>query len=174
MDNNVNNNMVSNTNTVVNNNQINTINEEQSYKKAYIWIGVFVGIVLLIAGILLFFLLNGSIENRNRLTCTKTTQEDGYDYSIKKYFTFDNKKMVRVYYTYTFKYLTELSDDEYNETFGAYINIDNNVGSSKYGLATNVQRKRNIVEITSYEPNYFGEMFKDIETNNKKEGYSCE
>ena len=52
--------------------------------------------------------------------------------------------------------------------------MDNNVGSSKYGLATTIERKENLVKITSYEPNYFNEFINDVETNNKKAGYSCE
>ena len=136
--------------------------------------GIIMGFVLIIAGILLYFLLNGSIENRNRMTCTKTTQEEGYDYTIRKYYTFDNKKMVRVYYTYTFDYHNEITDDFYNTEFESIINIKNNIGSSKYGLSTNIQKKDNSVIINAYEPNYYNEFYDDLKNTNTKDGYTCE
>lgn len=152
----------------------NVDEKKKSYKTLYILIGVFVGFVLLVAVILLYFLLNGDIENRNRLTCTRTTQEEGYNYSIQRYYTFEDKKMVRVYYTYVFDFVDELTDDLYNETFEEVINMNNNVGSTKYGLATTIERGENLVKITSYEPNYFNEFFDDVNNFNKKEGYTCE
>lgn len=158
----------------VNNNQVNNGNNgEKSYKKLYIWMGIIVGIVLIVAVILMINLLNGSIENRNRLTCTKTTQENGYDYSIKRYYTFENDLMKRVYFTYTFEYKNELTDDMYNQTFDEIINNTTH-GSTKYGLGTNIEKIENTVKITSYEPNYYSEMYDDIKKSNKKEGFSCE
>ena len=148
--------------------------EQKSYKKFYIWMGVIVGTVMMVACVLLFFLVSGDIENRNRMTCIKNSIEDGFDYQIKKYFTFDNKKMVRVYYTYSFDYHDELTDDMYNKYFDEILNIDNNVGSTKYGLNTNIQKKGNLVEINSYEPNYYGEYYKDILKDNTRNGYTCE
>lgn len=194
MENNVNNSNVVN-GTVVNPGVVNPVNvtpivqnvnpngeytqpvneeEQKSYKKFYIWMGVIVGTVIMIACVLLFFLFNGDIENRNRMTCIKTTIEDKFDYEIKRYYTFDNKKMVRVYYTYTFDYFDELTEEEYNKTFSEIINIDNNIGSTKYGLNTRIQKKDNIVEITSYEPNYFGEFYKDLYKINTGNGYTCD
>ena len=166
--------MVQNINPNVVNTQPVNNTEQKSYKKFYIWMGIIMGFVLIIAGILLYFLLNGSIENRNRMTCTKTTQEEGYDYTIRKYYTFDNKKMVRVYYTYTFDYHNEITDDFYNTEFDSIININNNIGSSKYGLSTNIQKKDNSVIINAYEPNYYNEFYDDLKNTNTKDGYTCE
>lgn len=166
--------MVQNINPNVVNTQPVNNTKKKSYKKFYIWMGIIMGFVLIIAGILLYFLLNGSIENRNRMTCTKTTQEEGYDYTIRRYYTFDNKKMVRVYYTYTFDYHNEITDDFYNTEFDSIININNNIGSSKYGLSTNIQKKDNSVIINAYEPNYYNEFYDDLKKNNTKDGYTCE
>ena len=166
--------MVQNINPNVVNTQPVNNTEQKSYKKFYIWMGIIMGFVLIIAGILLYFLLNGSIENRNRMTCTKTTQEEGYDYTIRKFYTFDNKKMVRVYYTYTFDYHNEITDDFYNTEFDSIININNNIGSSKYGLSTNIQKKDNSVIINAYEPNYYNEFYDDLKNTNTKDGYTCE
>ena len=153
----------------------NIVNGEQqkSYKKLYIWMGVIVGLVLIIAIVLLVFLLNGSIENRNRLTCNKTTQEEGYTYNIKRYYTFQDDIMMRVYFTYTFEYQDELTDDKYNKYFDEIINNETH-GSTKYGLATNIKKEGNKVIITSYEPSYWNETFKQVKNINKDEGYTCE
>lgn len=147
--------------------------EEKSMKNTYIWIGVIVALVLVIAGVLLYFLLNGSIADRNRYTCTKTTQEDGYEYFIKRYYTLDNKVMVRVYYTYEFRYKDEYTDDMYNQAYDDIINNDTN-GITRYGLNTSIQKDDDTVRISAYEPNYFSENIKDIEKKNKDEGFTCE
>jgi len=147
--------------------------EEKSMKNTYIWIGVIVALVLVIAGVLLYFLLNGSIADRNRYTCTKTTQEDGYEYFIKRYYTLDNKVMVRVYYTYEFRYKDEYTDDMYNQTYDDIINNETN-GITRYGLNTYIEKIDNTVRISAYEPNYFSENIKDIEKKNKDEGFTCE
>lgn len=142
------------------------------YKKIYIMMGIIVGSVLLIAGILLYFLLNGTIENRNRLTCTKTIQGDGYQEHIKRYYTFDGGLMKRVYFTHTFTY-DNLTDDMYDQKFGNVITNDNHPISS-YGLGTNISRDGNVVTVTAFDDNYLGEFDKDILKRNKDEGYSCE
>ena len=120
----------------------------------------------------LYFLLNGSIENRNRLTCTKTIQGDGYEEHIKRYYTFDGGLMKRVYFTHTFTY-DNLTDDIYDQTYGNLITNDNHP-ISKYGLGTNINRDGNVVTITSFEDNYSGEMDKDILKKNKSENFTCE
>ena len=142
------------------------------YKKIYIMMGIIVSSVLLIAGILLYFLLNGTIENRNRLTCTKTIQGDGYQEHIKRYYTFDGGLMKRVYFTHTFTY-DNLTDDMYEQKFGNVITNDNHPISS-YGLGTNINRDGNVVTVTAFDDNYLGEFDKDILKRNKGEGYSCE
>ena len=81
--------------------------------------------------------------------------------------------MKRVYFTYTFEYKNELTDDMYNQTFDEIINNTTH-GSTKYGLGTNIEKIENTVKITSYEPNYYSEMYDDIKKSNKKEGFSCE
>ena len=158
--------------TTINSNGNGDNVEEKNMKQTYILIGVIVGLVLVIAGILLYFLLNGSIANRNRYTCTKTTQEDGYEQFIKRYYTLDNNVMVRVYYTHEFRYNDELTDDMYNQTYGDIINNDTN-GITRYGLNTSIQKDDDTVIISSYEPNYFSENVKDIEKNNKEDGFTC-
>ena len=146
--------------------------EKAYYKKIYKMMGIIVGSVLLIAGILLYFLLNGSIENRNRLTCTKTIQGEGYQEHIKRYYTFDNGLMMRVYFTHTYTY-DNLTDEVYDETYGNLIK-DERQPISKYGFGTNVMREDNVVKVTAYDVNYFNENDKDILKKNKDEGYTCE
>ena len=166
----------SSTVTPVVTNQSNVKNNENMqagyYKKFFVMMGIIVGGVLLISGILLYFLLNGTIENRNRLTCTKTVQGEGYEEHIIRYYTFDNKIMQRVYVTHTFTY-NELTDDMYNQTFDEIINNKNHF-ISKYGLGTDISRKDKVVKISAYDINYLGEDVKDIEKKNKDENFTCE
>lgn len=149
------------------------IGDEQKgyYKKFYVMMGIIVGLVLLIAGILLYFLLNGSIQNRNRLTCTKTVQGEGYQEHIRRYYTFDKNLMMRVYFTHTFTY-DELTDDVYNETYGELIK-DDRLPISKYGFGTKVNRDGNIVTVTAYDVNYFESTDKDVKNQNNDEGFTC-
>lgn len=156
------------TNTGGNN---NTNVEQKSYKKFYTWMGIFVGLVLIIAGILLVFLLNGSIQNRNRLTCNKTTQESEYTYNVKRLYIFDEKIMQRVNLTYTFEYTNTLTDLQYNQDFDEVIN--STYGSTKYGFATNIKKEGNVVTITAFQPSYWGESLDKIKQINKDEGYTC-
>ena len=155
-------------------NTLNNVDNAQKayYKKIYIMMGIIVGGVLLIAGILLFFLLNGTIENRNRLTCTKTIQGEGYQEHIKRYYTFDGGVMKRVYYTHTFTY-DNLTDDVYEQTFGNLIENDKHPIST-YGLGTNINREDNIVTVTAFDDNYYEETDKDILKKNKNENFTCE
>jgi hypothetical protein len=121
---------------------------------------------------LLYFLLNGSIENRNRLTCTKTIQGEGYEEHIKRYYTFDGGVMKRVYVTHTFTY-DELTDEMYNQTFDEIINNDTHF-VTKYGLGTRIEKEDNVVTINAYDINYFESKVKDIEKKNKDEKFTCE
>lgn len=155
----------------------NTVNNDEDaqkayYKKIYTMMGIIVGSVLLIAGILLYFLLNGSIENRNRLTCTKTIQGEGYQEHIKRYYTFDNGLMMRVYLTHTYTY-DNLTDDLYEEIFGNVISNDNQP-LSKYGFGTGINRDGNVVTVTAYDVNYFESTDKDMLKKNKEEGFTCD
>ncbi len=146
--------------------------QEGYYKKFFIMTGIIVGGVLLISGILLYFLLNGTIENRNRLTCTKTIQGEGYEEHIRRYYTFDSGIMKRVYVTHTFTY-DELTEDMYNQTFDEIINNDKHF-ISKYGLGTSIVKENNVVTINAYDINYFEDEVKDIEKKNKDEKFTCE
>lgn len=159
--------IVTNQPSINNNNNI----QESYYKKFFIMMGIIVGGVLLISGILLYFLLNGSIENRNRLTCTKTIQGEGYEEHIRRYYTFDGGIMKRVYVTHTFTY-DELTDDMYNQTFDEIINNDTHF-VTEYGLGTNIVKEDNVVTINAYDINYSGEDVKSIEKKNKKEKFTC-
>jgi len=160
--------------TVTNQPSVNSNNnnkQEVYYKKIFVMMGIIVGGVLLISGILLYFLLNGTIENRNRLTCTKTIQGDGYEEHIKRYYTFDGGIMKRVYVTHTFTY-NELTDDIYNQTFDEIINNDTHF-VTEYGLGTNISKEDNVVTINAYDINYSGEDVKSIEKKNKNENFTC-
>lgn len=162
-----------NTNTVpVRNVQNNVVSGKKKINKFYLWSGIIVGIVLIAAILLLVCLLNGSIDNRNRLTCTSTSQEDGYTRTIQRYYTFDNNINQKVNYTYTFNYTGGLTDEVYNTDFDAIIN-DPNHGATKYGFGTQITRDGNIVTITAYEPSYWSETYDEIKALNKDEGYSC-
>lgn len=158
--------------TVVTQSNVNSDMQEGYYKKIFVMMGIIVGSVLLISGILLYFLLNGSIENRNRLTCTKTIQGEGYEEHIKRYYTFDGGVMKRVYVTHTFTY-DELTDEMYNQTFDEIINNDTHF-VTKYGLGTRIEKEDNVVTINAYDINYFESKVKDIEKKNKDEKFTCE
>ena len=147
----------------------NTNNSQKNSNTAYIWIFVFVGIVIVVAVILLIMLFTGVIDNRNRLTCTKTTQEDGYDYTIKRYYILEDGINQRVELTYTFDYNGTLTDDLYESTFKKY--LDNT--TTKYGFDTKVTRDEDIVTITAYQPTFFNETEKELKSTNSSEGYSC-
>ena len=140
--------------TITTQSNVNNNIQENYYKKFFVMIGIIVGGVLLIAGILLYFLLNGSIENRNRLTCTKIVQGEGYEEHIRRYYTFDGGIMKRVYVTHTFTY-DELTDDMYNQTFDEIINNENHF-VSKYGLGTNIVKEDTTISIA--ERRYFSAL----------------
>lgn len=142
---------------------------QKNSSKLYVWIFVFVGIVIVVAIILLIMLFTGTIDNRNRLTCTKTTQEDGYDYTIKRYYILENGINQRLELTYTFDYNGTLTDDLYESTFRPY--LDNT--TTKYGFDTKVTRDGDIVTITAYQPTFFNETEKELKSTNASEGYSC-
>lgn len=165
----MNDNLVNGSNSSVN---VGSQNNGKDYKKFYICSFIIVGIILLIAVVLLIFLLTGTIGSRNRLSCTITTKEDGYDYKIVKNYVFDNDVMQKVYYTYTFSYNGNFTDDMYYQNFEKIINNETH-GSSKYGFNTKISKEDNVVTITAYEPSYWKESYKEIKSSNKDEGYSC-
>lgn len=140
--------------------------------KVFVWVGVIVGFALLIAFVLLGFLLSGTIANRNRLTCTMSTPEDGYNYTIKRYYTFADGIMKRLDLTYTFNYNNTFTEDMYNDTFSEIINKEQR-GSTKYGLGTNISKSGNVVTITAFQPSYWNESYKTVKDTNKTEGYTC-
>lgn len=156
-------------NNVVNN-QNNINNQDGIASNTYVIVGSIVGVVLLASVVLLVLLVTGVIGNRNRMTCTKTTNEAGYVYTEKRAYKFDKGYYTRVDRTFTYNY-TNLTDDIYIQEFGELIN--SNSGVSSYGFGTTITREGNIVTITAYEPRYFDQTFDDIETMNNKEGFTC-
>ena len=151
-------------------NNVNTKNnsgKKNIYMKAIIAI-----IVVLIVSIgLLIFLLTGSISNRNKLVCKKTTNENGYTYEIKNVYSNGDKGATRIDHTYTFNYNSNLTDDLYNDTFDSIINSSS--GVTEYGFETKISRDGNVVTITAYVLEYFSGDFKTIKKNQKSKGFSC-
>ena len=127
---------------------------------------------MLLAFVLLGFLLTGTIANRNKLTCTLTTPESGYNYTIKRLYSFDDGIMQREDLTYTFTYNSTFTDDMYNDTFGEIINNEKR-GSSKYGLGTKISKEGNVVTITAFQPSYWNEPYKTVKKTKTSEGYTC-
>lgn len=136
----------------------------------YLLVGFFVGFVLLVAGFLLFLLLSGTIGSRNRLTFSKTINDVGYTHVAMRYYKFDGNVYTQVNNVDTFTF-TSLTDDEYNTKFDKFINDETN-GISEYGFGTQISRNGNVVTITSYNPNFFGDTKDDVKENNLKEGFT--
>ena len=136
----------------------------------YLIVGFFVGFVLLAAGFLLFLLLSGTIGSRNRLTFSKTINDIGYTHVSTRYYKFDKNVFTQVHNvdTYTFESLT---DEEYFTRFDKLINSETN-GISEYGFGTQISRKGNVVTITSYNPNFFGDTKDDVIEDNTKDGFT--
>ena len=151
-------NMVNSNNTnVAKNNDTNT----------YLIVGFFVGFVLL-AGI--FLLVTGVIGNRNRLTCTKTINEEGFTHYIERFYKLEKGVYTRVENTDVYTY-TSLTDETYNEKFGPLLEIKS--GVTEYGFGTKIVRDGNVVTITSYNPNFFGDTLDEVKSSSAKEGFTC-
>ena len=136
----------------------------------FLIVGFFVGFVLLVAIFLLVLLVTGVIGNRNRLTCTKTINEEGYTHYVERFYKLDKGIYTRVENTDVYTY-TSLTDEVYNEKFGPIIEITS--GVTEYGFGTKINREGNIVTITSYNPNFFGDTIDDVKSDNAKEGFTC-
>ena len=136
----------------------------------YLFVGFFVGFVLLAAGFLLVLLLNGTIGSRNRLTFSKTINDVGFTHVATRYYKFDKNVFTQVNNVdiYTFESLT---DEEYFTRFDKLINDETN-GISEYGFGTQISRKGNVVTITSYNPNFFGDTKDDVIEDNTKDGFT--
>lgn len=180
MDNNLNSTGTVNESTNVNDNinvvnnvnvQDNVVNGDKSGPNFYIIAAIVVVLVLVIAVILLIFLLTGGISNRNKLTCTKTTKETGYTYTIENVFKFEDGKNTRYDSTYTLAYDSELTEDVYKQTFDNIIN--NPSGVSTYGFDTKISKSGNIVTITSYYPKYNNEDYDKVKSTALADGYIC-
>lgn len=167
---------VANTATVVNPNVTTTIQTANTTQKNnsnfYLIVGFFVGFVLLAAIFLLVLLLTGVIGNRNRLTCTKTVNEDGYTHVTQKFYKFDGNVYTQVNNVDTYTY-TNLTDDVYNQTFEKIINNESN-GVTSFGFGTQISREGNVVKITSYNPNFFGKTYDDVKGEDEGNGFTCE
>lgn len=162
--------------TVINPNVATTTQTVNTSKKnnsnTYLIVGFFVGFVLLAAVFLLVLLLTGVIGNRNRLTCTKTVTENGYTHVTQKVYKFDGDVYIQVNNLDTYTY-TALTDDVYNEKFDKIINNETN-GITEYGFGTQIFREGNVVKITSYNPNFFGEKYNDVKSADESNGFTCE
>jgi len=136
----------------------------------YLIVGFFVGFVLLAAGFLLVLLLTGTIGSRNRLTFSKTINDVGVTHVATRYYKFDKNVFTQVHNvdTYTFESLT---DEEYFNRIDNIINDETN-GITEYGFGTQISRDGNIVTITSYNPNFFGDTKDDVIEDNQKEGFT--
>lgn len=172
----VNNNLNGNINTgqIVNNGQNisnqNNINSKNN-NSMYIWISVIVGFVLLMAVILLVLLLNGSIMNRNKITCTRTTEEGNYTLDIKKIYRFDKGEYLRVDEFRTLTYHSTLTDEAYELEFNDL--IDNPTRVSQYGFNTQISKEGNVVSISYYNPKILEETEESIRTSNTNDGFTC-
>jgi len=136
----------------------------------YLIVGFFVGFVLLAAGFLLFLLLSGTIGGRNRLTFSKTINDIGYTHVAMKYYKLDGDIYTQLDNVNTFTF-ESLTDEEYNVRFDKIINNETN-GITEYGFGTQIFREGNVVTITSYNPNFFGDTKDDVLKDNEKEGFT--
>lgn len=160
-------------NNVINNGNANVVNGRDSGNNIYGIVMTVVIIVLVIAILLLVLLLTGNINGKNRLFCTKTTQEDGYTYKIDRYYKFKKEVMQRVDYVYTYDYENGLTDEFYVEKFKDPLD-EANRGITGYGYNTQISREDNIVKITAYNPSFFNESYDSIVSTSAEEGYTCE
>lgn len=172
----VNNNLNANNNTgqVVNNGQnISNLNNtsSKSNNSIYIWISVIVGFVLIVAIILLVLLLNGTIMNRNKLTCTRSSEEGLYTLDIKKIYRFDKGEFYRVDEFRTLTYHSNLTDEAYELEFSDLIN--NPTGVSQYGFNTKISKEGNVVNISYYNPKILDQSYDNIKTTNESDGFVC-
>ena len=163
-----------NTSNVVSSQVANTVTNAQvvtpSVNPTTVTVGSIAGVVVLGSIVLLVLLVTGVIGNRNRLTCTKTTNENGYVYNEKRIYKFDKGFYTEVNKILTFNY-SNLTDDMYETEFN---DIFESVGGvTKYGFGTQVTREGNIVTVTAYEPRYLEQKYDDIKTANTREGFSC-
>lgn len=161
------NNSVNNVNPNINGQVVNNNNNNNMY----IWISVIVGFVLVIAIILLVLLLNGSIMNRNKITCTRLTEEGNYSLDIKKIYRFDKGEYYRVDEFRTLTYHSGLTDDAYKLEFNDLIN--NPTGVSQYGFNTKISKEENVVKISYYNPKILEETYESIRSSNTADGFTC-
>ena len=158
---------------LVSSNNVNSLQQKKNgdvSTNTYLLVGFFVGFVLLAAGFLLFLLLSGTIGSRNRLTFSKTINDVGYTHLAMRYYKFDGNVYTQVNNVDTFTF-TSLTDEEYNTRFEKFINDETN-GISEYGFGTQISRNGNVVTITSYNPNFFGDTKDDVKEDNLKEGFT--
>jgi len=153
----------------------NTINKSVHKKSGissntYLIVGFFVGFALLAAGFLLVLLLTGTIGGRNRLNFTKVVNGDGFTHVAQRYYKFEGDVYTQVQNVDTFTF-TSLTDEEYNVRFDKIINNESN-GITEYGFGTQISREGNVVTITSYNPNFFGDTKDDVIESNTREGFT--
>lgn len=150
----------------------NNIGNDGVASNVYILVGTIAGIVILAAVFLLVLLVTGVIGNRNRLNCSKTTNEDGYVYTENRVYRFnDGPYYTKIDKTLIFDF-SILTDEMYNEKFSNLIDNENAV--TTYGFGTNIKREGNRVIITSYDPKIFDKTVNDVLVSTNVEGFTCD
>lgn len=150
----------------------NNIGNDGVASNVYILVGTIVGIVILAAVFLLVLLVTGVIGNRNKLTCNKITNEEGYVFTENRVYRFnDGPYYTKIDKTFIFDF-TMLTDEMYNEKFSSLIDKENTV--STYGFGSNIIREGNRVIVTSYEPKIFDKTVDDVLISTDKEGFTCD
>lgn len=150
----------------------NNIGNDGVASNVYILVGTIAGIVILVAVFLLVLLVTGVIGNRNRLNCSKTTNEDGYVYTENRVYRFnDGPYYTKIDKTLIFDF-SILTDEMYNEKFSNLIDNENAV--TTYGFGTNIKREGNRVIITSYDPKIFDKTVSDVLVSTNVEGFTCD
>lgn len=153
-------------------NAVNDIGQDGIATNTYVLVGTIVGIVIMAAVFLLVLLVTGVIGNRNKLNCTKTTNEEGYVYTENRVYRFnDGPYYTKIDKTLIFDF-TMLTDEMYNEKFSALIDNDNAVSS--YGFGTYIRREGNRVIINSYDPKIFDKTVNDVLVGANKDGFTCD
>ena len=153
-------------------NTVNNMGHDGIATNTYVLVGTIVGIVIMAAVFLLVLLVTGVIGDRNKLYCTKTTNEDGYVFTENRVYRFnDGPYYTKIDKTLIFDFLM-LTDEMYNEKFSNLIDNDNAVSS--YGFGTYIKREGNRVIINSYDPKIFDKTVNDVLVVANKDGFTCD
>lgn len=139
-------------------------------KKALIIIGIVLAVLVVLVG-LYYIGKKETNSDPNKLICTKTTKEDGFEMNEKFEITF-NENETKANITITMDFESELTDELYNSMV-EQLGLKED-GTSSFGTNTKVSRESKKIVVTSEKTSKAeGNSKEEMKTRMEENGYKC-